>query len=102
MRDADPVPVQVPGRNFLDARKGLPLDFAVTAEIDIRRLGKFSRSPPSAAALACAGAADAPDITDFTKLTMSSRRIRPFSPLPLTRPRSTPSSRANLRKAGLA
>src|SRR6516165_7714435 len=44
------------------------------------------------------GATSAP----LTKLCTSPRKIRPFNPVPVTRPRSTPSSRANLRTAGLA
>jgi len=38
----------------------------------------------------------------FTKLVMSSLRMRSFGPLPLTRARSTPNSRAKRRTEGLA
>ncbi len=41
-------------------------------------------------------------MTIFTKALTSSSRMRPFSPLPRTLPRFTPSSRANLRTEGLA
>jgi hypothetical protein len=44
----------------------------------------------------------APLITDFTNCLTSSSSTRPFWPEPFTRPRSTPSSRANLRTEGLA
>ena len=43
-----------------------------------------------------------PCITDLTNCLTSSWLMRPFTPVPLTRPRSTPSSRANLRTDGEA
>src|SRR5690606_21263901 len=44
----------------------------------------------------------APRTASFTNAFTSSARIRPFTPVPRTRPRSTPSSRASLRTEGLA
>src|SRR6266540_2171051 len=55
--------------------------------------------PPPVMAPA-AGAAAAPLITCLTKLRTSSCRMRFFGPLPLTRARSTPSSRAKARTDG--
>src|SRR5690606_33583334 len=54
------------------------------------------RPSPAPSSCACAGFAT----TDFTKATTSSRRIRCFGPVPVTRARSTPSSRANWRTDG--
>ena len=54
--------------------------------------------PPEPAAAACGAAF----MADFTCCWTSSRRMRPLAPLPLTCVRSTPSSRANRRTAGLA
>src|SRR5574341_251797 len=56
------------------------------------------RVPP---VLASAGAPPF-DRAPFTNACTSACTIRPFGPLPCTRPRSTPSSRANLRTDGLA
>src|SRR5687768_8228293 len=61
--------------------------------------GKLNGSAAPALAATGAGAfAKAP----LTKACTSECRIRPLGPLPCTRPRSTPSSRANLRTEGLA
>src|SRR5258708_10802499 len=56
--------------------------------------------PPPAGARAAAGAGAASEL--FTNPLTSSCVIRPLKPLPLTRVRSTPSSRANLRTDGPA
>src|SRR5580704_3314517 len=56
--------------------------------------------PPPAGARATAGAGAANEL--FTNPLTSSCVIRPLKPLPLTRVRSTPSSRANLRTDGPA
>src|SRR5271156_6515479 len=56
--------------------------------------------PPPAGARAVAGAGVANEV--FTKPLTSSCVIRPLNPLPFTRVRSTPSSRANLRTDGPA
>src|SRR5580658_4018683 len=56
--------------------------------------------PPPAGARAVAGAGAANEV--FTKPLTSSCVMRPLNPLPFTRPRSTPSSRANLRTDGPA
>src|SRR6266853_692660 len=61
--------------------------------------GRSRTSPPRAATAATAGA---PLITPFTNSWTSACVVRPFGPEPLTRMRSTPSSRANLRTEGLA
>src|SRR5438309_11333859 len=61
--------------------------------------GRSRTSPPRAATAATAGA---PLITPFTNSWTSACVMRPFGPEPLTRTRSTPSSRANLRTEGLA
>src|ERR1700722_7732454 len=58
--------------------------------------------PPGARAPAGAGAAAGAANALFTKPLMSSWVIRPLNPLPLTRVRSTPSARANLRTDGPA
>src|SRR5580698_8212486 len=56
--------------------------------------------PPPAGARAAAGAGAAKEV--FTNPLTSSCVIRPLNPLPFTRVRSTPSSRANLRTDGPA
>src|SRR4249920_1490395 len=62
-------------------------------------------SKPSASPLpvvAAAGPAVAPLITPLPNFWTSSWRIRSFGPVPFTRDRSTPSSRANARTEGEA
>ena len=56
----------------------------------------------AAAAGAAADAAGAPASAPFTNALMSSCVMRPLKPRPVTRARSTPSSRANARTEGLA
>ena len=58
--------------------------------------------PPAATGTAGARSCSAPDITAFTWCWTSSRLMRPFRPRPLTCNKSTPSSRAYKRTAGLA
>ena len=65
--------------------------------------GKRSKPPPKEAAGAAALFSAPPFcITPFTKDLTSSFTIRPLAPLPLTKPKSTPSSRASLRTEGPA
>src|SRR6266446_7398348 len=59
-----------------------------------------SAAPPADDAAAPVAAADAPLITSLTYFCTSSRRTRSLGPLPLTRDRSTPSSRASARTDG--
>src|SRR6267154_36680 len=61
--------------------------------------GRSRTSPPRAGTAATGGA---PLITPFTNSWTSACVVRPLGPDPLTRMRSTPSSRANLRTDGLA
>src|SRR6202171_6470607 len=61
-----------------------------------------SAAPPADDAAAPVEAADAPLITSFTYFCTSSRRTRSLGPLPFTRDRSTPSSRASARTDGEA
>src|SRR5690606_41586550 len=61
-------------------------------------LGRAAAPPPPAAAAAGVPDASACLTNDLT----SSGVMRDFGPVPLTRLRSTPSSRANLRSDGLA
>ena len=61
------------------------------------------RPPPAAAAAAALrlrAGLHAPAITPLTKPCTSSCVMRPFGPLPFTRPSGTPSSRAKLRTDG--
>ena len=60
--------------------------------------GVKGAAPADAAADVGFAAAGAP----LAKLATSSLRMRPLSPVPFTRPRSTPDSRANLRTPGPA
>src|SRR5471030_1464542 len=62
--------------------------------------GSTLMPPPDAPAGAAVGAAVAPLITPLTKFCTSTWVMRPFGPVPGTLPRSTPSSRANLRIDG--
>src|SRR5471030_2243306 len=64
--------------------------------------GSTLMPPPDAPAGAAVGAAVAPLITPLTKFCTSTWVMRPFGPVPGTLPRSTPSSRANLRIDGEA
>ena len=64
--------------------------------------GHSESTKPVLPAGMAAGAVGAPFNAVLTKSCTSSRLRRPFGPLPLTRARSTPSSRANLRTEGLA
>src|ERR1700687_3262046 len=61
-----------------------------------------SAAPPADDAAAPADASDAPLITSLTYFCTSSRRTRSLGPLPFTRDRSTPSSRASARTDGEA
>src|ERR1700682_5814034 len=61
-----------------------------------------SAAPPVDDAAAPVEAADAPLITSLTYFCTSSRRTRSLGPLPFTRDRSTPSSRARARTDGEA
>ena len=60
---------------------------------------RLSEPPPVTPAPGAAGAPP-PAITPLTNCCTSSCRMRPFGPVPVTRARSTPSSRANLRTDG--
>src|ERR1700682_348086 len=61
-----------------------------------------SAAPPADDAAAPVDAADAPLITSFTNFCTSSLSTRSLGPLPFTRDRSTPSSRASARTDGEA
>ena len=106
VRDHDPVAMQVGGRDLLDARQVLALDRAELGEVDLRpgqqveaaAAAGAGRLAARCAALRGAGAAPPP----LANASTSSRTMRPCSPVPLTLPRSTPSSRASLRTAGPA
>ncbi len=95
IRDADPVAVQIRAGNLLDLRQRLDFNLAVAAEIDLGWGGSSKPRPLDAGAAA-------PVMTALTKASTSSRIMRPPRPLPVTRDRSIPSSRANRRMAGLA
>ena len=58
--------------------------------------------PPTLPEGAAAGAAFADGAGDLANASTSSFRMRPLLPLPVTLPRSTPSSRASLRTPGPA
>src|ERR1700694_5141597 len=61
-----------------------------------------SAAPPADHAAAQVEPADAPLITSLTNFCTSSRSTRSLGPLPFTRDRSTPSSRASARTDGEA
>ena len=100
VRDDDPVAMQVGRRDLLDARQLLALDRAELREVDLRPRQQIEAAAAAGAAAFAAGAAAAPPL--LANASTSARTMRPWSPLPLTLPRSTPSSRASLRTAGPA
>ena len=83
---------------FLMRDSGRDLDGAELGEVDLRPRQQVERAAAGDRAARAAGAA--PLITCLTKFCTSSCRMRPFGPVPVTRARSTPSSRANLRTDG--
>ncbi len=65
--------------------------------------GNKSKPPPKEGVAATAEALPAPPcIAALTKALISSPTIRPFAPVPVTKLKSTPNSRANLRAEGPA
>src|SRR5438034_3734950 len=88
-----------PPESFLIRDRGLVSTGPNFAKSTCGHSGRSRTSPPRATTAATAGA---PLITPFTNSWTSACVMRPFGPEPLTRMRSTPSSRANLRTEGLA
>jgi hypothetical protein len=101
VRDHDPVAMQVGGRDLLDARQLLALDRAELGEVDLRPRQQVEATADAARQRPCGGA-DGDGAPPFANASTSPRTMRPCSPVPLTLPRSTPSSRASLRTAGPA
>ena len=101
VRDRDPVAVQVGPGELLDARQRLRLDRAELGEVDLRPRRQVERQRAALPALD-RGRGAFLTARPLTKPCTSACRMRPFGPLPCTRARSTPSSRANLRTEGLA
>src|SRR5467141_1855469 len=88
-----------PPESFLIRDRGLVSTGPNFAKSTCGHSGRSRTSAPRATTAASAGA---PLITPFTNSWTSAWVMRPFGPEPLTRMRSTPSSRANLRTEGLA
>src|SRR6266571_2804565 len=88
-----------PPESFLIRDRGLVSTGPNFAKSTCGHSGRSRTSAPRATTAATAGA---PLITPFTNSWTSACVMRPFGPEPLTRARSTPSSRANLRTEGLA
>src|SRR2546428_2155335 len=88
-----------PPESFLIRDRGLVSTGPNFAKSTCGHSGRSRTSAPRATTAATAGA---PLITPFTNSWTSACVMRPFGPEPLTRTRSTPSSRANLRTEGLA
>ena len=91
VRDVDPRGLQARPRDLLHARERLDLDRAERGVVDH---GDFRQRR------ARGDAVRRRTSRSLTNALTSSSRMRPFSPLPRTLPRLTPSSRANLRTEG--
>ena len=102
VRDHHPVAGEVRAGDLPDPRQRLRLDRAELREVDRRPRQQVERAAADAARRCAGRAGRAPRSACLTKLCTSSWRMRPFGPVPATRARSTPSSRAKRRTDGEA